>query len=112
MPIASVVFDPSDGSIAESKADQALLDASTADSKALSTAVEASIADSKAVVAADEASVADSKALSTAVIADGASNAVFSAVGSEPAVGDYRVTDIKRDTAGLIVMNYDDSQIT
>ena len=112
MAIASIVFDPLDGS-------EALVSASTADSKAV-------IADSKAVVAdsiADEAlddasdallnaSTADSKAVIADSIADEAKALADSAIGSEPGVGDYKVTDIKRDTDGSLVVEYDDSQIT
>ena len=133
MAIASILFDPTAGSDAESKADSNALAVSTADSKAviadskaLSAAVEASTADSKAVVADDEACTADSKAASAAVeastadskavvadgVADTASTNVASAIGSEPEVGEYRLTDMHRDNAGKIVMEYDDSAIT
>ena len=112
MPIQSVVFDIHNGSSVQSTADLALANASIADSKAASAAVEASIADSKAVVADANASTADSKALSTAVVADGASVAVGSAIGSEPGVGEFAVTDMKRDANGSIVIDYDDSAIT
>ena len=72
----------------------------------------ASTADSKAVVALAAASTADSKAVVADGIADGASTAVASAIGSEPGVGDFKITDVKRDTTGSIVFEYDDSQIT
>ena len=126
MAIASILMDPHVGSdvqsdateakvnasIADSKAVVASTAASVADSKAVSNNTSASLADSKAVSAAVEASTADSNALSTATIADSASNAVDSAIGSEPGVGDYKVTDLKRNTNGDIVFEYDDSQIT
>ena len=94
MAIASVLVDPN----ADNNASQALANASTADSKAVQAIADASTADSKAVVAG--------------ATADGASTAVGSAIGSEPGVGDYKVTDLKRDTDGSIVFEYDDSQVT
>jgi len=91
-------------SIADSKAVSAGLAASTADSKAVvadskgvSAGVAASTADSKAVVA-------DSKATSAGVVAD-------SAIGSEPGAGEYKITDMKRNASGSIVVEYDDSAI-
>ena len=59
-----------------------------------------------------EASTADSKAVVADGVADGASTAVESAVGSEPTVGEFKVTDIERDTNGHFVFHYDDSAIT
>jgi len=115
MAIASVLIDPNadnNASVADSKAVVASTAASVADSKAVVASTAASVADSKAVVADDEASVADSKAVVAGATADGASTAVGSAIGSEPGVGDYKVTDVKRDTDGSIVFEYDDSQIT
>jgi len=129
MAIASVLIDPAaenNASTADSKAVDALAAASTADSKAVAAELvassadsiadaailDASTADSKAVVADDAASTADSKAVVAGATADGASTAVGSAIGSEPGVGDYKVTDVKRDTNGSIVFEYDDSQIT
>jgi len=108
MAIASILVDPN----ADNNASTALENASIADSKAVSVATEASIADSKAVSVATEASIADSKAVVAGATADGASTAVGSAIGSEPGVGDYKVTDLKRDADGSIVFEYDDSQIT
>jgi len=118
MAIASVVFDPTDGSVAESKADSAGVVASTADSKADSAGVIGSTADSKAVVgeskadsAGDAASTADSKAVVADDVADTASTNVASAIGSEPEAGGFKVTDIDRNSDGEIVIEYDDSAI-
>ncbi|MFO7969959.1 MAG: hypothetical protein R6U15_07630 [Candidatus Izemoplasmatales bacterium] len=112
MAIASIVFDPFDGSEALVSASTADSKAVVADSKAVSAGDDASTADSKAVVAdsiadeaLDNASTADSKADSAGTVAD-------SAIGSEPGVGEYRVTDIERDADGSLVVEYDDSQIT
>ena len=74
--------------------------------------VNAATADSKAVVADDEASVADSKAVSAGTIADSAGTKADSAVGSEPGIGEFKVTDIDRNAAGSIVISYDDSAIS
>ncbi len=63
------------------------------------------VADSKAVVADSKAVVADSKAVSAGTVAG-------SAIGSEPGVGEYKITDMKRNAAGSIVVEYDDSAIT
>ena len=90
MAIASIVFDPLDGSVAESKADSAGVVGSTADSKA----------DSAGVVG----STADSKADSAGTVAD-------SAIGSEPEAGEFKITDIQRDSDGSLVVEYDDSAI-
>jgi hypothetical protein len=120
-------------STADSKAVAALANASTADSKAVvgiadaseaeskadleagkgdSAALLASTADSKAVVGQTAASTADSKAVIADSIADAAKALADSAIGSEPAVGEYKVTDIDRNSDGSIVINYDDSCIT
>jgi len=146
MAIASIVFDPLDGS-------EALVSASTADSKAVSSGVVGSTADSKAVVAdsiADEAlddasdalvdaseakvdastadskavvsdskavsagvvgSTADSKAVVADSIADEAKEKADSAIGSEPDAGEFKVTDVKRNADGSLVVDYDDSAI-
>lgn len=90
MAIASILFDPFDGS-------EALVSASTADSKAVVAQASASTADSKAVVA-------DS-------IADEAKEKADSAIGSEPEAGEFKITDIERNADGSIIVNYDDSAI-
>jgi len=119
MAIASIVFDPLDGS-------EALSAAAVADSKALSAGALASEAESEAVVAdskgvsagvvgstADsKAVVADSKAVSAGTLASTAKAEADSAIGSEPGVGEYKITDMKRNAAGSIVVEYDDSAIT
>jgi len=111
---------------ADSIADEAIVDISTADSKAVVATTNASVADSKAVVAVDDASTADSKAVvavadastadSKAVVADSiadeASVNVESAVGTEPGVGDYKVTDMKFNSDDSMIIYYDDSAIT
>lgn len=118
MAIVQITFNPLDGSTA-------IVNASTADSKAVvATAdastgiVNASTADSKAVVAlADastgivDASTADSKAVVATADASTALAKANSAIGSEPAAGEYIVTDIKRDATGSIVIDYNDSAI-
>ena len=111
MAIASIVFDPFAGSQALVSASTADSKAVVADSKAVSAGDNASTADSKAVVADSKAvsagtvaSTADSKADSVGTIAD-------SAVGSEPGAGEYKITDIKRDAGGSLVVDYDDSAI-
>jgi hypothetical protein len=35
-----------------------------------------------------------------------------SAIGSEPGVGEYKITDMKRNADGSIVVEYDDSAIS
>ena len=97
MAIASVAFDPAAISAADSKADSAAVVASTANSTATSAGTTASTANSNAVVASTAAS-------SVAVVAG-------SAIGSEPTTGEFIVTDIKRNAAGSIVIDYNDSAI-
>jgi hypothetical protein len=137
--VSQMIFDPLDGSeaiveastadskaisagdsasTADSKAVSAGTAASTADSKAVSAGTVGSTADSKAVSAGTAASTADSKAVSAGTVAstaeskaDSVGTVTDSAIGSEPDAGEYKVTDIKRDADGSLVVEYDDSAI-
>jgi len=95
MAIASVAF------YAESVAANVTA-ASIADSKGVSAGTVASTADSKAEDASMAASTADSKAVAASSTFDD------KGVKSEPAASEYKVTDLRRSSAGEMVVRYDD----
>ena len=68
----------------------------------------ASVANSAASVA----STAEVDASTANVNASTAKAEADSAVGSQPGSGEFIVTDIKRDSSGSIVFDYNDSAIT
>ena len=113
MAIVEIVFKPEDIATAFDNAAQALIDAAAADEKAVTADGKAVTADGKAVTADGKAVVADGKAVAAQEDATLALASVATveaeAVKSNPDVGEYKVTGVKRNAAGGVVILYNDT---
>ncbi len=112
MAIVEITFKPEDIATA-------LANAAIADGKAVTADGKAVTADGKAVTADGKAVTADGKAVAAQADADSAqadaTQALLSvatveadAVKSQPAVGEYKVTGVKRNATGGVVILYND----